>query len=245
MSIGTYAGIPVKIHWSFSLTLVLIGFIAYSNQLTIPETLSLSLFLFCLFFCVVLHEYGHALMARRYGVPTYDIVLSPVGGVARLQRMPRQPIQEFNIAIAGPLVNVAIAIILAIILCFTPKESFLPSSLEVDILSSPAEFLSVVLLLNVILFLFNLIPAFPMDGGRILRAILAVKLDYLKATQWAARISKILCIGFVFYGIREEMTTLPFIGVFIFWMASQEEKMVREQYEREEQNKIAVHQGSE
>lgn len=170
--------------------------------------------LLTVFACVTLHEYGHALAARRYDVETHDITLLPIGGVARLKRIPRIPIQEFVIAVAGPAVNVVIAAIL-LILIFATGQGWLfetlykvmtgtiaPEDLETtrqtvdQIFETPTliGFASSILTINVILVLFNMIPAFPMDGGRVLRSLLAMVLPYVSATRWAQRIGVICAI---------------------------------------------------
>ena len=108
----TWFGIPVHLHWSFGLIFLYAFWIGYDNNLDISGTVWLMGFFVALFGCVLLHEYGHALTARRYGVATHDIILTPIGGIARLEKMPEKPVQEFVVAIAGPLVNVAIALLL-------------------------------------------------------------------------------------------------------------------------------------
>lgn len=180
-------------------------------------------YIMTLFLCVVLHEYGHALAARRYGIVTRDIILSPIGGLARLEAIPREPRKELIIAIAGPIVNVCIFIIIAVSLLIT-KGTIFP--LHFDFPTNSIEFLKLVLLLNAVLFLFNLIPAFPMDGGRILRALLAYKLEYKKATFIASRIGRIFSVLFVLYAVNSYSIVLGFIGVFIFIMAGNEYKAV-------------------
>ncbi len=178
-----------------------------------------------LFVCVVFHEYGHALTARKYGVVTRDIILSPIGGVARLESMPEKPKQEFFIAIAGPLVNVVIAGILGLILFFTTGR-VLPDVNEFRF-DDPIEFVRYIAWMNLALFMFNLIPAFPMDGGRILRSLLAAKLGKVRATKIAMRIGRVLAIGFIIFGIFNQQLVLALIGLFIFMMAGQEYDQTR------------------
>lgn len=180
-------------------------------------------YIMTLFLCVVLHEYGHALAARKYGIITRDIILSPIGGLARLEAIPREPRKELFIAIAGPAVNIFILILISIGL-FIFQGTIFP--LHFDFPTNGFEFLKLVLLLNAVLFLFNLIPAFPMDGGRVLRALLAYKLEYKKATFIASRIGRVFAILFVLYAVYSYSVVLGFIGVFIFIMAGNEYKAV-------------------
>lgn len=170
---------------------------------------------------MVFHEDGHALAARRYGVKTKDITLLPIGGVARLERIPDNPMQELWIALAGPLVNVAIA--LALFLYLQISRSFEPvSSLGL----THGSFAERVMMANIALVLFNLIPAFPMDGGRVLRAILATRMDRVKATELAARLGQSLAIAFGLIGLFSN-TMLIFVALFVWIGAAQELAMVR------------------
>lgn len=226
LHLGTYFGIPVKVHWSFSFTLVLIGFIGFSNGMDIKGTLTLGALVMTLFLCVVLHEYGHALTARRFGIKTRDIILSPIGGIARLEDLPERPLHEMLIAIAGPLVNIVIAFFLIGLLVFGFNEPIIPHTVS-DHLKEPSDFLRALIAINFLLFFFNLIPAFPMDGGRILRALLAVKMGRSKATTIASIIGRIMAIGFVFYAAYNSQVTLGIIGVFIFIMAGYENRDVQ------------------
>lgn len=223
--IGTFWQIPVKIHWSFGLLLLFVLYTAFTNGLKMWQSIGFVFYVLLLFLCVVLHEYGHALTARRYGVITRDILLSPIGGVARLESMPDKPKQEFFIAIAGPIVNIIIATILGLILFFTTGQIF-PDVNDFRF-DDPAEFVRYIAWMNLALFMFNLIPAFPMDGGRILRALLAAKLGKVRATHIAMRIGRILAIGFVIFGIFNQQLILAMIGLFIFMMAGQEYEQTR------------------
>ena len=183
---GRVAGIDLYLHASFALVLAL-------PLLTGQGLLGVSL-VASLFVCILLHELGHALMARRFGIPTLDITLYPIGGVARLSRMPRAPGAELLIALAGPAVNVGIALSLAIVLA--PVGLWLGSSTAVVGIGGPVDVLRWLLGMNVLLAGFNLIPAFPMDGGRVLRALLSGRLGRLRATEVAATIGQVLAILF-------------------------------------------------
>lgn len=225
LKIGTFWQIPVKLHWTFGLLLGLILFSAYKNGLTLPQTVGFVLFFLCIFLCVVLHEFGHALMAKRFHVVTRDIILSPVGGVARLESLPKNPFQELSIAIAGPMVNLIIAAILIPVLYFVFDTGW--PRLDDFKYDKPVEFLKYLAFVNVGLFFFNLIPAFPMDGGRILRSILAMQMDKIKATKIASGIGKVIAILFIIIGIFFQHLTLSLIGIFIFLMAGMEYKSLR------------------
>ena len=211
-------GIDVYMHWTF---LILLGWILLSN-LGAGQTLAQSLmgvvFILVLFGCVILHEYGHALTARRYGITTKNITLLPIGGVANLEKMPDKPIQELWVALAGPAVNVVIAIIL--LAYFQITNSF-PNIEEFTGEITGRNFLFNVFIVNIILAVFNMIPAFPMDGGRVLRALLAMRYDRGKATEVAAKIGQLLAIIFVFLGFFYNFWWI-FIGLFIFLGAGAE-----------------------
>lgn len=220
LHLGTYWNIPVKVHWSFTLLLLFVIYTAYSLGLKLSQSVGFIAYIMLLFLCVILHEYGHALTARRFGVVTRDIIISPIGGVARLESIPDHPKHEFLIAAAGPLVNIVIGGILTILLALFSSR-ILP---EVNYyrFDDPIEFVRYIAAMNLALFIFNLIPAFPMDGGRILRSLLAAKLGKVKATKIASGIGRVLAIGFVIFGIFNQQLILAFIGLFIFMMAGQE-----------------------
>lgn len=219
--LGTFAGIDVFIHATF---LLLIGWIGYSHWLEYGSWVKVAegiLFILALFLCVVLHEYGHALTARKYGVKTRDITLYPIGGVARLERMPEKPIEELWVALMGPAVNVVIAALLFAYLFVT--NGLVPMS---DLTIASGSFLERLMAVNVSLVLFNLIPAFPMDGGRVLRALLAMRMDYVRATQVAASIGQGLAFLLGLIGLFNNPFLL-FIAFFVWIGASQEASMVQ------------------
>ncbi|MCK4773722.1 MAG: site-2 protease family protein, partial [Candidatus Krumholzibacteria bacterium] len=175
------------------------------------------LLVLAVFVCVVLHEFGHSLQVRRYGIVVRDIILLPIGGMARAERIPDDPKQEIVVAISGPLVNFALALVFFTVLMIRSK----PLTFEND-------FLVNLLYINIALGTFNLIPAFPMDGGRILRGLLATKMDYLRATRFAKNVGQIIAVLFVIIGfVDTSFIMLPLIAVFIFFGAMTEEKMVR------------------
>jgi Zn-dependent protease len=214
------AGIDLKIHITFILFLIYIAF-AYFSVGGPTAARQGVIFILLLFGCVLLHELGHALTAKKFNIGTTDITLLPIGGVARLEHIPDDPKQEFLIAIAGPLVNVVIAILLVFYLGHRAAMS------DFQGLTTPrVAMLSKLATVNVGLVLFNLIPAFPMDGGRILRSVLAMKMDYLRATEIAARIGQALAIVFGIIGFFSN-TFLIFIAFFVYMGAQQEAAMAR------------------
>lgn len=225
--IGTFAKIPVKIHWSFILILIYVASTSASQGSNWQSILIEICFVLTMFLCVVLHEFGHALTAKRYGISTEDIILLPIGGVARLRNLPEKPIQELIIAIMGPVVNVVIAVLLFAYL----YTSFGPSYFDLENLGNLnftnwSGFIPLLMISNIMLVMFNMIPAFPMDGGRVLRALLAMGIGRLKATKIASIIGQIICVILIIIGIYYEAYTLAIIGVFIFFSATQEYRSV-------------------
>lgn len=205
------AGIQLRMHITF---LLLIGWLAFGYYAQGGPAAAIAgvLVILLLFSCVVLHEFGHAFAAKAFGINTPDITLLPIGGVARLERMPEEPIQELIIAAAGPAVNVIIALCL-----FLTGGSFVYPPTAASSLTD------VVLTINVVLLVFNLLPAFPMDGGRVLRALLATRLSYARATQIAASIGQACAFVFGFIGLfSPNHWMLLFIALFVYIGASQE-----------------------
>jgi Zn-dependent protease/CBS domain-containing protein len=219
--IGEFAGIGVYMHATF---LLLIGWIVLSNLLaggSWAGALGGVLFISLLFACVVAHEYGHALTARRYGIKTRDITLLPIGGVARLERMPDQPIQELWVALAGPAVNVVIAVALFAWLLVTGGLQPL-NTLSI----TGGSLLERLMVVNISLVLFNLIPAFPMDGGRVVRALLALRMEYSRATQVAATLGQGIALLLGLIGLFTN-PFLIFTALFVWIGAAQESGMVQ------------------
>ena len=224
LKLGTFAGIGVYVHWTFALLIAWFAFKHYQPNQDVREMLEGVGLVLAVFLCVVLHEYGHALTARRYGIRTEDITLLPIGGVARLERMPEDPRQELWIALAGPAVNVVIAIGLFVLLSVVHgPQSAEPSN---QMIAAGGNFLAKLMWINIALVVFNMIPAFPMDGGRVLRALLAHRMNYLRATQVAATIGQGLAIMFAVMGLFGGPVMLVLIGLFVFLGAQQESQMV-------------------
>lgn len=211
--IARVAGIDVRVHVTFLLLPAYFGFVGW-QEAGLTGALNELSFIGALFLCVLLHEFGHALAGRHYGIRTPDITLLPIGGVARMESIPEKPSMELVIAVAGPAVNVAIALALALILALTG-----------GILEGPDSTLRIqlhnMLVVNCGLVLFNMIPAFPMDGGRVLRALLAMKFSHLTATRFAARTGQTLACGFAVLGFYAN-PMLVLIALFVFSGAREE-----------------------
>jgi len=214
--IARLAGIDVYVHSTFLILLAWVALSHYLESRSVAAMMAGLLFVLTLFGVIVLHELGHALTARRFGIRTRDITLLPIGGVARLERMPDDPRQELLVALAGPAVNVVIGAALFALLQLT-------SGLEpLGALSiTHGSFVERVMLVNVFLAAFNLLPAFPMDGGRALRAILAIRMEYARATYYAAVIGQALALVFGLIGFFTN-PMLMFIALFVWIGASQE-----------------------
>lgn len=209
LKVGSYVGVGVYIHWTFMLLIAWIFMMHLGAGQTAAEAFSGVGFVLALFACVLLHEFGHVLMAMRYGVKTRDITLLPIGGVARLERIPEKPIQEFWVALAGPLVNVAIAAVIFLLLLL--DGSFhLPTARWFE-----GGFLSRLMWINLLLVCFNLLPAFPMDGGRVLRSLLAIWIGRRRATILAASIGQSMAVFFGIVGLLYN-PFLIIIGIFVF-----------------------------
>lgn len=200
--VGSIAGIALYIHATFVLLLAWVAIGEYQTSRSATAALNGVLFVVAVFATVVLHEFGHALTARRYGIKTRDITLLPIGGVARLERMPREPKQELLVTLAGPAVNVVIAGVLYVWLSFTGGMPALQDTASLGAGFLERTFVARLLAVNVWLVIFNLIPAFPMDGGRMLRALLAMRSrDYAQATETAARVGRLFALAFGIIGL--------------------------------------------
>lgn len=236
LRLGSLLGVPVYIHWTF---LLLVGWLMAGPLMSgSPDAINAALrtggFVMAIFACIVLHEMGHALAARRYGIATRDITLLPIGGIARLERMPEKPAQELAVALAGPMVNVVIAAL--IIPAVLATEGLAAFTAGADAGSAGGaggavalhrtHFLASLGAVNVFLVVFNMIPALPMDGGRVLRAILAMVLsppnNRAKATAAAAAVGQVIAVGFVIWGLFTGHFFLMLIGAFVFLGAGAE-----------------------
>lgn len=221
LQLGKLFNIKVQVHWTFILIILWIIYINLKAGADVTQTLWAILFILALFACVVLHELGHALAAKKYNIKTKDITLLPIGGVARLESMPEKPMQELVVALAGPLVNILIMLIL---LPFVLNSG--QPQMEDIAFTDSGNFIFKLIIVNLWLALFNLIPAFPMDGGRVLRALLSFRLSRIQATNIAALIGQFLAIGFVIVGLFLN-PFLIFIGFFIFIGAQSEAEFTR------------------
>lgn len=216
LSLGRVSGIPIRLHFTFFLLLAW-----FAVRDTGPNRWYGVLYVVAIFACVLLHELGHSVTAQRYDIQVRDIVLYPIGGVAMLERMPK-PRQELWIALAGPLVNVVIA--LGLYIGLTISQSLVPWQ---ELAVGGGNFWQKILLANVSLAVFNMIPAFPMDGGRVLRAALAIKLGEVRATELAATVGQALAVLLGFAGLMYGQWTLLFIAFFVYIGAGQEAGMYR------------------
>src|SRR5229473_2035494 len=219
INIGSIAGTAIRIHITFLLFLVWI-FVAGLATGGVNDALSSLVFMVLLFACVLAHEFGHIFTARAFGVATPDVTLLPIGGVARLERIPEKPQEEFLIAIAGPLVNVAIAFGLVALAGANLDARHLAAVESARI--SMVDRLAAV---NLFLAAFNMIPAFPMDAGRVLRALLAIRLGFVRATEVAATIGQWVAFGLGFLGLLYN-PMLIFIAIFVYLAAASEARLV-------------------
>lgn len=247
LKLGTFLGIGLYVHWSFALV---IAYVAISTRSLGALGVAFSITqLLGVFLCVTLHEYGHAMAARRFGIATADITLLPIGGVARLRRMPRIPWQELVVAIAGPAVNVVIVILLVLgFFLFTDASvlqalvSYFAFSLTggemndamaqtmIETFTSPSliGFAVLMLIVNILLVVFNMIPAFPMDGGRVFRSLLAMKLEYRRATFIASRVGLVCAVLMAVYALSVDPPQLipVLIAAFIAYAGISEARHV-------------------
>src|SRR4051812_31959155 len=219
INIGTIAGTAIRVHITFVLFLAWIAIANWASGGATAAWHALA-FMILLFACVVAHEFGHIFVARHFGVTTPTVTLLPIGGVAQLERIPEKPSEEFLVAIAGPLVNVAIALVLIVVFGASLDAGSLAG---VD--KSSVSMLDRLAAVNLFLVVFNLIPAFPMDGGRVLRAILASRLGYVRATEIVASIGQVVAFGLGFLGLFGN-PLLIFIAIFVYLAASSEAQLV-------------------
>lgn len=212
-------GIPLRVHVTFPLILLVFGVEGLVRGGASEALYAVALVL-VVFACVVLHEMGHSLQARRYGVTVRDIVLLPIGGMARVEQIPEKPRQEIVMAISGPAVNAGISVLILAVMALRHR------AIEIE-----GGFLSDVLLVNIVLSVFNLVPAFPMDGGRILRALMAMRMPYLNATRHATRVGLLIAQVFALIGFAfTSLIVLPLIAVVVFAGALGEERMIRARF---------------
>jgi Zn-dependent protease/predicted transcriptional regulator len=217
ITIGRFGGTEVKIHITFILFLAWIAFSAWSRG-GAAAALDSTLFIVLIFACVVLHEFGHIAAARRYGIKTPEVTLLPIGGVSSLERLPSDPAQELVVALAGPAVNLVIGLLL-----IAAAGSLHPGELtQID--NPNLSLISRLAIANIFLAVFNLIPAFPMDGGRVLHALVAMRVGGPQATEIAARIGQGFAFALGFLGLFGN-PLLVFIAIFIYIAAAAEAQM--------------------
>jgi Zn-dependent protease/CBS domain-containing protein len=225
--IGRFSGIDVRVHWTFFLLLAFFAFIGYQASGSLVGALTATVTIVALFFCVLLHEFGHSLVAQRLGLEIHSITLLPLGGVSNLESLPEKPADEVKISVAGPLVNVVLAPIFigaGLLFGAVPR-------LSVDLftgIGSVGQFFFYLGYLNVVLALFNLIPAFPLDGGRILRALLATRLGAVRATDISSAVGQLFAVAFFLIGLISGDLLLALVAVFIYFGATGEAQMVRQ-----------------
>ncbi len=217
--IALIRGTAVRLHWTFVLlvTLIALGALASSGIMMAAQIV---LFVCLIFACVVLHEFGHITVARQFGIETPEVVLLPIGGIAKLQQIPTDPRQELAIAIAGPAVNFILFGVLTLLLGRWPEWSAFG-----DLSQGEVRLIEQLAIFNMLVGLFNLLPAFPMDGGRVLRALLALALPHHHATRIAARVGQALAVGLGFLGLISGNILLIAIGIFVFLTAASEAKL--------------------
>jgi len=225
--IGRVFGIDVKVHWSFFLLLAFFGYLAFRDSGSFGDALVTVGIVVALFFCVLLHEFGHSLVAIRLGSEVQDITLLPIGGLARMKSLPERPIDEVKVAVAGPLVNVVLApVFFGLALLFGGSIS-VPTNI-LSVVGASLENLVALGTINVALVVFNLIPAFPMDGGRVLRGLLATRLGPVRATDISSTIGQGFAVLFILFGIFSNNFLLAIVGFFVFLGASGEAQLVRQ-----------------
>jgi Zn-dependent protease len=227
--VARVSGIDIRVHVTFVLILLL-GAAQWGFPYGLSGALFGVFFMLALFFCVALHELGHSLVAQRFGVSVREILLLPIGGVARLGREPSRPVHELLIAIAGPAVNVVLALLLLVAVIAGWGADWVSDGGFLQAIFGPptlATLLSSLLLSNIALAVFNMIPALPMDGGRVFRALLAMVLGKLRATLIAATVGQVMAAALGLFGLFSQNVVLALIGAFVFFGASQERASAR------------------
>jgi Zn-dependent protease len=218
--LGRLFGITIRVHATLIVLLLWVAYTSGVHEHAAVKAIVDWLLVISVFAVIVFHELAHALVARRFGCETTEIILLPIGGISVMERLPERPRHELLVALAGPAVNVGLAIGLAIALrmlglSFGPEQTTLAGAV-----------INELLWINVGLALFNFLPAFPMDGGRVLRALLAMRFGRDRATRIAATVGKVLAVGFVFAGLAFD-SMLCFIGAFVWFAAHHESAMTR------------------
>lgn len=218
--IGKLFGISIRIHVTLFALLAWVAIAAPIGGARISQAFAQWLLVVAVFACIVIHELSHALVARRFGCTTREILLLPIGGIAQMERMPVRPAHELLVALAGPVTNIAIAVLLGAVIALAgwpinPEQPTLLRALVVTLFW-----------INVTLAAFNLLPAFPMDGGRVLRSVLAARIERARATRIASGVGKVLAVLFVLAGLTIGGTMLAIIGLFVWFAAEQESAVV-------------------
>lgn len=228
------SGIPVRVHWSFGILFLAIILWGWKSGLYMHQIALACFLLIVLFICVVLHELGHAKMANYYHIRTHDIIILPIGGIARLDRLPDKPLNEFWVALAGPAVNllIAITVMLFIVIFFHASPSYLfQSLLDIRPINSGYGFAMNLWQANILLAVFNMIPAFPLDGGRVFRALLSMRLGRLRATRIASFVGQAFAAGIFLHGLWLGDIVEIVIAGFVFFTASSELRSVNTDYQ--------------
>ncbi|MEZ6087872.1 MAG: site-2 protease family protein [Pirellulaceae bacterium] len=221
IKVGTFFGVALFLHWTFFLLPAWMAYLEWSYGGDWIDISLTTILIGLLFTCVILHEYGHVLAARAFGVGTRDITMLPIGGVARLERMPEEPWQELIVAVAGPAVNVLIATTLGIGIAVA-------YGVDLDLSDESNMFAHKIFAMNIALVVFNMIPAFPMDGGRVFRSAASMLTNHRRATWLAMRVGQGIALVLFVIGVRnmQDYPFVPFIAAFIFWVGMMEYRQV-------------------
>lgn len=221
LNVGKLFNVPVRIHWSILLTMLLVGYNAYTTEPSFTSVMFSTLLMSTLYISVLAHEFGHVLVARRYGVVTHDVILNALGGAARISGIPRDGRQEALVGIAGPAVSFIIGVVAILVSLLLGA---LPGSF----------FLFAVGFVNLFVGVFNLIPALPSDGGRIIRGLLSHKIGMRKATYYATMLSYCTCASLLAAGVVFADVMLIIIGLFLGSQAYAEYNAVNDMLDEEE-----------